>query len=205
MRALRCAVATLAALSGPATAACPADYAATPWPAATQRDAAGAAVSRFIPPELYTGAEWTGSRELALRPVTVTRKPLVPSDHPTISFAGPLDWGDSNRPVIRRTRISNRSGAVDQVFAINERGDGLGRLEDRRAGRVRQMNECFKFPLELWKQGEERRCRGSVIKILDIDFTYQCVPHALRFNWNNESTYVFAPDRGLYAIEHGSE
>jgi hypothetical protein len=205
MRALRCAVATLAALSGPATAACPADYAATPWPAATQRDAAGNAVSRFIPPELYTGAEWNGSRELALRPMNVTRKPLVPPNHPAITFVGPLDWNDPDRPVISRTRTSNRSGAVDQIFAINERGDGLGRLEDRRPGRARQMNECFKFPLGLWQQGEERRCRGSVIKILEIDFTYRCVPHALRFNWNNESIYVFAPDRGLYAVEHGAD
>jgi len=74
-----------------------------------------------------------------------------------------------------------------------------------RPGRVRQMNECFKFPLGEWKQGEERRCRDSVIKILEIDFTYQCVPHALKFHWNNESIYVFAPDRGLYAVEHGSD
>jgi hypothetical protein len=205
MRPLRHAIVALLILSVPATAACPVDYAATPWPAATGRDAAGNAVSRFIPPELYTGAEWNGSRELVLRPMNVTRKPLIPSGHPAISFAGPIAWGESGRPVIKRTRMSNRNGAVDQVFAINERGDGLGRLEDNRPGRVRQMSECFKFPLGEWKQGEERRCRDSVIKILEIDFTYQCVPHALKFHWNNESIYVFAPDRGLYAVEHGTD
>ena len=204
MRATLIAAALSAGLPFAATA-CPVDYSGTAWPAATARDADGKPVSRFIPPELYTGATWDGSRELALRPVSVTRKPLIPSDHPPIAFSGPVEWGDSARPVIRRSRVSGRSGAVEQVFAINERGDGLGRLEDRRPGRVRQMNECFKFPLGVWTQGEERRCRESVIKILEIDFTYQCVPHALKFHWNNEGIYVFAPDRGLFAVEHGTD
>ncbi|MSP89117.1 MAG: hypothetical protein EXQ92_09945 [Alphaproteobacteria bacterium] len=105
---------------------------------------------------------------------------------------------------IKRTRFSRRNGKIDQVFRINERGDGLGRVADIRPDCSRtSMNECFKFPLGLWQQGEVRRCRDSRITILEIDFEYHCVPHALKFDWNGEGVYVFSPDRGLVAIVHG--
>jgi hypothetical protein len=80
-------------LAAPALACAPLDYGATPWPAATERDEGAKPIRRFIPPELYTGAPWRGEREIALRPVEVTRKPLSPSDHPAISFTGPMPWG----------------------------------------------------------------------------------------------------------------
>jgi hypothetical protein len=180
------------------------DYSKTAWPAATERDAAGQPVSRFIPPELYTGAPWKGERELVLRPVELARKPLVPADHPTISFSGPLPWrDDSSLQVIRRFRTSGRSGPIEQFYAVNERGDGLGRVADQRQTRSRpRMAECFKFPLGVWRQGETRTCRESTIRIIEIDFTYECVPHALKFRWNDEGTYTFAPDRGMFALTH---
>lgn len=180
------------------------DLSLTVWPAATTYDASGAPVSRFIPPELYAGAHWNGSRELEIRPMHVTRKPVSPSDHPPIMIDGPMPWpGDPSITVLRRYRESNRRGETEQYFRINERGDGLGRVSDVRTERKRlQMDECFKFPLGEWRQGEERRCRGSVIKILEIDFVDHCVPHALKFRWNDEGTYVFAPDRGMVSVTH---
>ena len=92
---------------------------------------------------------------------------------------------------------------MDQYFAVNERGDGLGRIADLRPHRQRgAMAECFKFPLGIWQQGETRKCRESTIRIFEIDFTHDCVPHALKFRWNDEGTYVFAPDRGMASVEH---
>ncbi|MHB1219732.1 MAG: hypothetical protein ACYC1L_16180 [Alphaproteobacteria bacterium] len=177
---------------------------ATPWPSATNYDASGVPVSRFIPPELYSGASWDGSRELVIRPMHVTRKPVSPPDHPPILIDGPMPWpGDSSVTVLRRYRESNRRGETEQYFRINERGDGLGRVSDIRTTHTRaQMDECFKFPLGEWRQGEERRYRDSVIKILEIDFVDHCVPHALKFRWNDEGTYVFAPDRGMVSVTH---
>ncbi|MBL8672307.1 MAG: hypothetical protein JNK11_16730 [Alphaproteobacteria bacterium] len=177
-----------------------------PWAAATERDAAGAPLRRFIPPELYSGAPWDGSREMTLRPVDVTRRPIQPADHPAITIKGPLPWSeDASVLTLKRTRTSRRHGHVDQVFRINERGDGLGRVSDDRPGRVRRMNECFKFPLGTWSQGEVRRCRGSVIAVLEIDVVHACAPHALKFRWNDEGIYVFAPGRGMLAVLHGED
>jgi hypothetical protein len=180
-------------------------YAETsPWDTAVERNGAGQAVRRFIPPELYSGAPWNGSRELVLRPMNVTHKPLIPHDHPPIQISGPFPWKDDPEiQVIERTRISLRNGSVTQIFAINERGDGLGRLSDRRAGRVRaQMAECFKFPIGVWSQGEERSCRELTIRILELDFTFQGMKHALKFRWNDEGTYIFVPERGMVATLH---
>jgi len=113
-----------------------------------------------------------------------------------ITITGPhADEKRPERATLRRDRVSGHKGVVSQVFAINERGDGLGRLSDARRDRVREMNECFKFPLGEWRAGEERSCRDSVIKILDLE--HACVAHALKFRWNNEGTYIFSPDRGM--------
>lgn len=129
----------------------------------------------------------------------------MPPDHPFIRFTGPTAWSkDPSIQVIRRTRRSNRKGEVDQLFAINERGDGLGRVSDTRAGSVRgSMDECFKFPLGVWQQGETRKCRASTITILEIDYVYERLPHALKFRWTNGGTYIFSPDRGMVATLHG--
>lgn len=174
------------------------------WHASVERTPEGQAVRRFIPPELYSGASWNGERTIVLRPMRETRKPAIPADHPAITIEGPLLWpGDQKTPVIRRIRHSRRQGKVEQYFRINERGDGLGRVEDQRAGRSRpEMAECFKFPLGWWKAGEERTCGNSTIRILDLDFEYQGMAHALRFDWNGESTYVFVPQCGLTAVTH---
>lgn len=179
---------------------------AEPWASATRRDGDGRPLTRFVPPELYSGAAWSGDRALVLRPMNVTRKPEQPHDHPAITISGPEAMaGDPTVPVLRRERVSRRKGSVIQHFRINERQDGLGRVSDERPGRSRAMDECFKFPLGEWRKGEERRCRGSVIRIIELDFEYGCVAHALKFRWNDEGTYVFAPGRGLVAVDSADE
>lgn len=192
----------LAAGMGPVMACeIPNDPPGSVWAAATDHDTNGCAVSRFIPPELYTGADWNGEREIVLRLVDVMKKPLVPSDHPPISFRGPLSWQDDpSIQVIRRFRSSRSKGDVEQFFAINDRLDGLGRISDERMGRSRSsMAECFKFPLGIWRQRETRQCRESTIKIIEIDTRWRGIDHALVFRWNDEGTYVFAPERGMVA------
>ncbi len=174
------------------------------WDLATQHDAAGNAVRRFIPPELYSGAPWSGSREMVLRPMNVTKKPSTPSDHPAITISGPVPWDkDPSVPVLIRTRVSKREGEVRQVFTINERGDGLGRLSDQRSTRgTRDMAECFKFPLGEWQEGETRVCKESTIRIIKLDYTHAGAAHSLKFRWNDEGAYVFSPERGMVSVEH---
>jgi hypothetical protein len=198
-------LALLLARPSAAQAACkPVDLAATAWPAATEVNAAGKPWRRFIPPELYGGAPWNGDRAIVLRPMNVTRKPAFPADHPAISIIYPMPLPDASEiQVMQRIRHGRRSGVVEQYFAVNEHGDGLGRIADFRPGRQRsEMAECFKFPLGLWEQGETRVCRESTIVILEIDFVHDCVPHALKFRWNDEGSYIFAPDRGMVAVTH---
>ena len=143
---------------------------------------------------------------MQLRPMSVTRKPQHPHDHPPITITAPHPAPD--RPelaTLHRVRTSARKGVVSQVFRINERGDGLGRISDDRRGRSREMEECFKFPLGEWRQGEERRCRGSVIRIIELDFEHACVAHSLKFRWNNEGTYIFSPGLGLVSVDGNEE
>ena len=182
----------------------PVDLSATAWPAATERDAAGRPLRRFIPPELYVGAPWQGQREIELRPVNVTRKPLYPPDHPPITaiFPVPLPVAPA-RMALQRSRLSGREGLIEQYFVVNERGDGLGRAADLRQHRDRsEMHECFKFPLGVWQQRETRHCRESTITIVELDFEYNCVPHSLQFRWNDENIYIYSPDRGMVADQH---
>lgn len=175
-----------------------------PWDEAVELGSDGKVLRRFVPPELYAGASWNGDRALELRPMRETRKPTTPSDHPPITIEGPMPWpGDGATQVIRRTRVSGRQGAVIQYFRVNDRGDGLGRVEDQRATRSRPaMAECFKFPLGWWQAGETRVCGESTIKIIDLDFTVQGMPHALRFRWNDEGTYTFIPRCGMVSVTH---
>lgn len=195
-----------ASVDGAAAACLGTTAAAEPWRGATTFDATGRAAARFIPPELYSGAPWNGDRAMQLRPMSVTRKPQHPHDHPPITITAPHPAPD--RPdlaTLHRTRHSARKGVVSQVFRINERGDGLGRISDDRRGRSREMEECFKFPLGEWRQGEERRCRGSVIRIIELDFEHACVAHSLKFRWNDEGTYIFSPGLGLVSVDGRDE
>lgn len=206
-RSMICTLTALAMISGATPARACGDNRGedqAPWDAAVERDAAGKVLRRFVPPELYGGASWNGDRALELRAMRETRKPSTPSDHPPITVEGPMPWpGDGATQVIRRTRTSGRQGTITQYFRVNDRGDGLGRVEDQRATRSRPtMAECFKFPLGWWQAGETRTCGESTIRIIDLDFTSQGMAHALRFRWNDEGTYTFIPRCGMVSVTH---
>ena len=47
--------------------------------------------------------------------------------------------------------------------------------------------------------------RFATDKTAIITVEYGCVAHALKFRWNDEGTYVFAPGRGLVAVDSADE
>jgi hypothetical protein len=182
------------------------------WDDATERDAAGTPVRRFIPVELWTGAEWDGERVLALTPERLSHKPSIPADHPVITIEGPEPWAeDPSVMVLKRARRSGRSGEIVQLFRINAQGDGIGRVTDVRQSRRRESAEASKFPLGWWRAGETRAYDDrqlTRIIIEELDYVFLSVPHALRFRWqtnlksDGDNSYVFAPGRGLVAVFH---
>ena len=186
--------------------------AASVWDDATERDAAGTALRRFIPVELWTGAEWGGGRTLELTPVRLSHKPAIPPDHPVITIEGPEPWTeDPTVMVLKRSRRSGRAGDIVQLFRINPENDGIGRVSDVRGRRQGPVAEASKFPLGWWRAGEARayedRQRTRII-IEELDYVFLGVPHALRFRWqtnlkqDGDNSYVFAPGRGLVAVYH---
>jgi hypothetical protein len=200
-----------AALLGLAWAAGP-GVAASGWDDATERDATGTPLRRFIPVELWTGAEWDGGRTLALKPVRLSHRPAIPSDHPVITIEGPEPWSeDPTVMVLKRSRRSGRAGEIVQRFRINPQGDGIGRVSDVRRGRQGPVTEASKFPLGWWRAGEARAYEDrqhTRIIIEELDYVFLGVPHALRFRWqttlkqDGDNSYVFAPGRGLVAVYH---
>ena len=53
---------------------------------------------------------------------------------PAVKAAPHRDDASPGLVTLHRERYSGRKGAVVQVFRINERGDGLGRISDARVG-----------------------------------------------------------------------
>ena len=182
------------------------------WDDATERDSSGKPVRRFIPVELWTGADWAGGRTLALEPVRLSHKPAIPSDHPVITIEGPEPWaGDPTVMVLKRARRSRRTGEIVQLFRINTDNDGLGRVSDSRVHRAGPVAEASKFPLGWWQAGETRAYEDrqqTRIIIEELDYVFLGVPHALRYRWqtnlksDGDNSYVFAPGRGLVAVFH---
>ena len=173
-----------------------------------------ASTTRFIPVELWTGADWDGTRAIRMAPAELQ---FGPSGHKSIK--GPFAWTD---PRTRQTfQVYERLNAGKrQLFTITNDGTGLGRVLDSR-----YRESCtgeVKFPLGYWKQGEVRtytlscepgaRVRPLVVTITDIDFRFDGVPHSLRFHWllnegkgrGTDMTYVYSPGRGLVHV-HGNE
>jgi hypothetical protein len=111
---------------------------------------------RYIPVELWTGADWDGTKELKMAPVDGTYR------HRTSTYyiKGPTDWkhpvtGQTSRVYERINPDKNRSEDKTQLFTINQDQTGLGRLFDGRPGRdTRTYSGGLKFPLGLWKEGE---------------------------------------------------
>jgi hypothetical protein len=182
--------------------ACAADLSA--W----ERSYDPSAGRRFIPVELFTGSEWDGTQAIRLAPAK-----LEFGRRNEKSIVGPMDWLPPNAasPIQVYERI-NRDKR--QLFAVREDQTGIGRVLDSRGALC--LGES-KFPLGFWKQGEVRDyqvyCRTDVrplrITIEQIDFTYDGVPHSLRFHWllnqgrgrATDMRYVYSPRKGLVHVE----
>ena len=178
-----------------------------PW--AAGYDAASR--TRFIPVELWTGAEWSGKQELRLE-----RTNLVFGKKSEKRITGPVAW---TRPgtgeVLQVYERVNRG--KKQLFALSSRDDGLGRVYDSRY--ERDCVDEVKFPLGLWKEGEKRvfevSCNGGRMRrkieltIEQLDFVHEGVPHSLQFHWvvdggkgrGTNMRYIYSPGKGLVTLD----
>jgi len=166
---------------------------------------------RFIPVELWTGAEWDGAHVIRM-----SKADLSFGERGEKGITGPFEW---TRPKTgERLLVYERSNRDKrQLFTITNDGTGLGRVYDSRYGRD-CVNEV-KFPLGYWKQGEMRvynvKCNGDKklrplkVTIKDLDFVYQGMSHSLRFHWlidggrgrGTDMIYTYSPERGLVHVE----
>ena len=89
---------------------------------------------RYIPVELWPGAEWDGKRELRMPKVDGTYS------HRTATYQvkGPTEWKHpvTGKVFVVYERINpGKDGDKSQIFTINDHQTGLGRLFDGRPGR----------------------------------------------------------------------
>jgi hypothetical protein len=106
---------------------------------------------RYVPVELWAGAEWDGKKELQMPQVDGTyrhRKAPIEWEHPTLG-----------QKFLVYERINpGKDGVKLQLFTINQDQNGLGRLYDGRPGRDGRLSSGgLKFPLGLCKEGETRK------------------------------------------------
>jgi len=177
---------------------------------------------RYIPVELWAGAEWDGKRELRMPKVDGTYR------HRTSAYTikGPMEWKHprTGQTFVVYERVNpSREGDKSQIFTINDDQTGLGRLFDGRPGRdTRTYSGGLKFPLGLWKEGEtklfsykiwdsDESQRRESITIKQIDFTFQGLRHCLEIYWTasdikrtyDRHTYVYCPAKSMVSqIQH---
>lgn len=179
---------------------------------------------RYVPVELWAGAEWDGKRELKMARVDATYR-----HRSSYQIKGPTEW---MHPVTGATFIiyerinPGRDGVKLQRFTINEEKSGLGRVYDARPGLgTRLFSGGLKFPLGYWKEGETRKLlykhyvdsresdRAESITIKQIDFTFQGDEHCLEFYWTatdrlekkfyDRQTYIYCPGKSMVSqIQH---
>ena len=179
---------------------------------------------RYIPVELWAGAEWGGEKALKMPKVDGTYRHLKA----TYQIKGPMEW---EHPTMGRKffvyeRINpGRDGVKWQLFTVNQDQNGLGRLYDGRPGRDGRLSSGgLKFPLGYWKEGETRKFvyqvwqskeseRIESITIQKIDFVFQASAHCLEFYWTATSrsggtiydhqTYTYCPGKSMVSqIQH---
>jgi hypothetical protein len=190
---------------------------ADPWQASID----AAKKERFIPVELWTGAQWDGGRELAMKGVDATygyRKIVY-------LIKGPVEW---KHPVTGATyqvyeRLNPGSGDKKQLFTVNEEKSGLGRVYDTRVQfGLRTFTGGLKFPLGVWKEGETRvysyrhfsdkrddqreTTRTEALTLRRIDFAYGGAQHCIDFDWKltgegekviDRNNYIYCPGRSM--------
>ena len=158
---------------------------------------------RFLPVELWTGADWEGEKQLALAPVDFN---FGSRGHKSIS--GPKPW---KHPVTGETlqvyeRINNtKKGIKRQLFAISENKRGLAKVYDERPNAAPRLfsTQAMMFPLGLWRKGEKQTFtfhefidgkpvkRTATIHIRRLSFTYKEVKYALKYD------YLMHDNRGI--------
>lgn len=167
--------------------------------------------TRFIPVELWTGAEWDGSRELRMTPAHLSF-----GRRGEKSVSGPMAWKRPGSGEALQVYERN-NGGKKQLFAMSSRRDGLGRVFDSRYGR--DCVDEVKFPLGVWKENETRTfdvsCNNGALRrkirvtIEKLDFTHEGVPHSLQFHWvvdggrgrGTDMHYIYSPGRGLASVD----
>ncbi len=176
--------------------------------------------SRFIPIELWAGADWDGDTDLRPRPLHA-----VTGSHDNRSVSGPKTWKHpatgETLPVYERVN-RKRAGIKRQWWAMRADGAALGRVLDRRPGEADRLfsGEAL-FPLGRWHRGERRDFRyveytdaGPVerfatLRIRRLDFIREGRPHSLRYDWSLcdgagavlfDERYTYSPGLGLVAF-----
>jgi len=180
---------------------------------------------RYVPVELWSGAEWDGRRELKMVNVDASYR-----HSESYRIKGPMEW---KHPVIgdmylvyERLNPGRRAGdAKWQLFAVNQEQSGLGRIYDTRPDLgTRTFSGGLKFPLGVWREGETRKFlykryenarqsdRAETITIKQIDFVFQNVPHCLQFYWAeterdgrkifDHHTYIYCPGKSMVSEIH---
>ena len=194
---------------------------ANPWDDATNMETK----ERFIPVELWTGAEWNGRRELEMPKVDGHYR----HNKAAYSIKGPTEWKHPATGQIHAVyeRINPQKGGPKwQLFVINEERTGLGRLYDGRPNQdTRTFSGGLKFPLGLWKEGQTKKFvykiyegsrdseRVESITIKQIDFTLGNDKHCLEFYWTvtdksekklyDHHTYTYCPGKSMvHEIQH---
>ena len=180
---------------------------------------------RYIPVELWTGAEWDGQRELKMALIDGTYRHRTATYH----ISGPTEWA---HPAMAQTfmiyeRINpGRDGVKLQRFTINQEKNGLGRVYDARPGLgTRTFSGGLKFPLGTWKEGETRMFlykhyegsrvadRAESITIKQINAQFQQSFHCLEFYWTatdrdekrfyDRQTYIYCPGQSMVSqVQH---
>ena len=179
---------------------------------------------RYIPVELWAGAEWDGKKELKMPKVDGTYR----HRKATYQIKDPMEWEHPTmgRKFLVYERINpGKDGTKWQLFTINEDQNGLGRLYDGRPGRDGRLSSGgLKFPLGLWKEGETRKFTYQVwqskeaervesITIQQINFVFEGNWHCLEFYWAATSrsggtiydrqTYTYCPGKSMVSqIQH---
>ena len=163
--------------------------------------------TRFIPVELWTGADWDGAKV-----VKAGKADLTFGKRGEKSITGPEPYvrpGTNEQILVYRRENRGREGVKVQLFTISSNRDGIGRVYDSRYDR--NCADEVKFPLGLWQQGETReyklhcgpRTRTIRITIEDIDYVNAGEPHSLRYRWilegggrGSDNSYIYSPGKG---------
>ncbi|MDX2455426.1 hypothetical protein [Desulfosarcina sp.] len=168
--------------------------------------------SRFIPVEMWTGADWKGERQLAMTPANTTfgaRKDKT--------ITGPMPW---THPITGETlqvyeRINpSKKGDKRQLFTINPDGSGLAKVYDERPNLPTRFfsSQAVMFPLGHWRKGEKRIFtfdefvdgkslkRTVTIHVRRLSFTYKKVKYAIKYDYlmHDDSGRIVFHERFIY-------